>query len=45
VAKPIFEGLLSLSGRRDRRSYAWLLVFLMAVQVALYQPPSRTILR
>lgn len=34
--KPVFEGLLTLEGRRNRRSFAWLCVFLVAVQDAFF---------
>ena len=34
MTKPVFEGLLSLEGRRNRRSFAWLMVFLVAAQDA-----------
>jgi uncharacterized membrane protein YhaH (DUF805 family) len=34
MTKPVFEGLLSLEGRRNRRSFAWLMVFLVATQDA-----------
>ena len=36
MTKPVFEGLLSLEGRRNRRSFAWLMVFLIAVQDAFF---------
>jgi len=31
VSKPVFEGLLTLEGRRNRRPFAWFSVFLIAV--------------
>ncbi len=34
MSKPVLEGLLSLEGRRNRRSFAWLMVFLVALQDA-----------
>lgn len=36
MSKPVFEGLLTLEGRRNRRSFAWLMVFLVAVQDAFF---------
>lgn len=36
MSKPVFEGLLTLEGRRNRRSFAWLYVFLIAVQDAFF---------
>ena len=36
MSKPVFEGLLSLEGRRNRRSFAWLMVFLIALQDAFF---------
>lgn len=36
MSKPVFEDLLRLEGRRNRRSFAWLLVFLTATQNAFF---------
>ena len=36
MSKPVFEGLLSLEGRRNRRSFAWLMLFLVAAQDAFF---------
>jgi uncharacterized membrane protein YhaH (DUF805 family) len=36
MSKPVFEGLLTLEGRRNRRSFAWLMVFLVALQDAFF---------
>ena len=39
MTKPVFEGLLSLEGRRNRRSFAWLMVFLVALHVRRQSKP------
>lgn len=36
MSKPVFEDLLSLEGRCNRRSFAWLMLFLIAAQNAFF---------